>query len=102
MSTGTDSSSSGHLAMAGSDNFACTGNDVRLAPVVGSIAAQLLLISSSPTPDGLLPSARVVLSAVQRTRQPRAIGNNFGTAMSAADAARGSSGMRITPGCATE
>src|SRR5258706_10350648 len=43
----------------------------------------------------------MVPSVVQRTRQPRATANSFGTALSAAAAWRGSSGIRMTPGCAT-
>src|SRR5687767_8019728 len=101
MSIGSDQSSVGPAVNLTSASFALDGSDPCNAPVFGSSAAHVWLASVSVARAGLLPSARVEPSVVQRTRQPRATGKSLGAALSPAAICRGSSGMRMTPACAT-
>src|ERR1700682_2695293 len=93
MSIGSDRSSVGPSVNFTSASLEFAGNVPCSAPVTGSRAAHVWLGSLSTAREGLLPRARVDPSAVQRTRHPRAMGNSFGAALSAAVLARGLSGM---------
>src|SRR6185503_10148948 len=99
-SIGTDRSRDGPIVNFTSASDALPGSDPCSCPVLGSSAAHVWLGSLSSARPGLLPSARLEPSVVQRTRHPRAIGKSRGAELSAADWARGSSGMWITPGWA--
>src|ERR1700674_5676626 len=93
MSTGSDRSSVGPWVNFTSASFEFAGSVPCSAPVNGSRADHVWLGSLSTARDGLLPSASVDPSAVQRTRHPRAMGKSLGAALSAAALARGFSGM---------
>src|SRR5712675_1894043 len=101
MSIGSERSSVGPPVNFTSARPAFDGRVPCNAPVVGSSAAHVWLGSLSTARAGLLASASVEPSVVQRTRQPRATGNSFGAALSADATARGSAGTRMMPGCAT-
>src|SRR5207237_10838440 len=100
MSIGTDRWRVGPNVNLTSASDALPGKDPCSCPVVGSSAAHVWLGSLSSARAGLFPRASVEPSVVQRTRQPRAMGNSRGAELSTADCARGLSGIWITPGCA--
>src|SRR5947209_14657269 len=97
MLIGSEGSSVGPRVNFTSASFEPAGNEPCSIPVVGSSAAHVSLSASSRADPGLLPSASVAPSVVQRTRQPNAIGKSLGAALSAAACARGLSGILMTP-----